>query len=439
MHTRRLFWALAAASVVAGCTTTENVVPPLPPEQARAQAAASFDDALAQLRSRDDTAGWNEAACRQTAADFAGAAKRFAAVGQHDRAANARYNQAITLQRCHLDAEAAKIHAALLDADAGFHRARVQLALIGFAEDRDLNRAIAALSRAVRDSAFKSPEALVQLATLQLQRGDATPDADGSDDFDRANRNLRRALANDDGYMPAYNQLAVLLLEQARRKAGRTTRGLALASDAPDRADTQALELAQLVCSQGLRKDPRYAPLHNTSGLISAELGQLGAAAQAFERARGYDPRLFEAHMNYAAVNMQFRGFANAADAYRAALRIRPDSYDARLGLALALRGQARPEDRARVAQALAELHKAKALDPARAEAYFNEAILVQAFQARGEGAAVLASLKTARSLFEAFLARAEGDPALARARDHARERMSDIDQIVAAMQDTPR
>ena len=44
------------------------------------------------------------------------------------------------------------------------------------------------------------------------------------------------------------------------------------------------LELAALVCSQAVRKNPKYAPIHNTAGLIQNELGQVNGAVSAFAR-----------------------------------------------------------------------------------------------------------------------------------------------------------
>ena len=112
-----------------------------------------------------------------------------------------------------------------------------------------------------------------------------------------------------------------------------------MASATRTKVNRQQLELASLVAGRGVQTDPNYAPLHNTAGLIQVELRDYNNSVKSFGRARALDPNFFEAHMNYAAVNLQFRGFKPAEDAYRAALRIRND-YDARLGLALALRGQ---------------------------------------------------------------------------------------------------
>src|SRR6202023_1177077 len=83
-------------------------------------------------------------------------------------------------------------------------------------------------------------------------------------DFDCAKLNLQRALAIDDGYMPAFNQLALYYFGSAKKKAspGRKI-GRTIATNAAmgKRGDIQQLELAALVCSQGIRKNATYAPI----------------------------------------------------------------------------------------------------------------------------------------------------------------------------------
>ena len=95
------------------------------------------------------------------------------------------------------------------------------------------------------------------------------------------------------------------------------------------------------------------------------------------------DAGFVEALMNYAAVNLSFRGFKNAEDAYRQALKARPKDYDAVLGLALAIRGQindANWDKNVKEAQAL--IDQAKQLAPERPEAYYNLGII---YMRRGE------------------------------------------------------
>ena len=149
----------------------------------------------------------------------------------------------------------------------------------------------------------------------------------------------------------------------------------------------QQLELAALVCSQAIRKNPSYAAIHNTAGLIQVELQNINSAVQEFQTAAKLDPTFFEAQMNFAAVNLSFRGFEQAENAYKAALKMQPE----RLRRAPRARARhPRPIDDSnfdqRVAEAQAELDAAKKLAPDRAETYYNEAILTQEYKAKGGG-----------------------------------------------------
>ena len=286
---------------------------------------------------------------------------------------------------------------------------------------------------AVVDSQFKNVEALVNLAMLYIKRNNKLPEADGTgSDLVRAKKYLQSALAVDDGFMPAFNQLAILYFETAKQQAGRETkRRVASAASREKKVDTQALELAALVCEQAIRKNGNYAPIHNTAGIIQVELGRLNSAVAEFNTARKLDPSFFEAHMNYAAVNLQFRGFAQAEEAYRAALRVKPNDFDAHLGLALALRGGIDDTNFDKhVKEASDELAKAKQLAPDRAETYYNEAILTQEYKAKS-GANSEAELVKAKGLFSEFIQKASGAAEFADAVKRSRDRMGEIDQII--------
>src|SRR6202012_3206421 len=188
-------------------------------------------------------------------------------------------------QRCGDDKEAkAHFQQALAD-EPKFHYARAQLALYQYKSDGNVDAAISALEQAVNDANFQNVPALVDLAMFQMQRDSDTVGANchgkqgGRDvdlqDFDCAKLNLQRALAIDDGYMPAFNQLALFYFGSAKKKAGGKRFGRTIATNAAlaRRGDVQQLELAALVCSQAVRKSQSYAPVHNTAGLILNELG----------------------------------------------------------------------------------------------------------------------------------------------------------------------
>jgi len=399
--------------------------------KAMAQAAAeSFNKALAQLAEHDRSKTWDASSCAAVAKAFDDAAARQKAETGREFP-EATYNAGLAFQRCKMHKEAAEKFQAALAADAKFHRARTQLALYRY---RDKGRAeidgvIAELQRAIADAQFQNVEALVNLAMLQMERNSQTSDQDGANDYDRAKKNLQRALAIDDGYQPAFNQLALYYLQVAKQRA---VAKKARKGTKANQADVQQLELAALVCSQAIRKDPSYAPIHNTAGLIQVELQNINGAVQEFQTAIRLDPSFFEAQMNFAAINLSFRGFKAAEEAYRAALKIRPDDYDARLGLALAIRGQIDDANFDQyVAASQAELDQAKKLAPERPEAYYNEAILTHEFKAKGAGDDSVPTLEAAAKMFETFVQKAGADAKYADAVRRAKERVEDINVMV--------
>lgn len=397
------------------------------------QAAANkFNAGLEALAQHDKANDWTDAVCVATAQLFLDAAKE-----QGDKQFNeAVYDAGLANQRCKKDAEAKALFKQVLDKDPKFHRAKVQLALYGYAEsgEKNIDEAIAKIREAaVVDAQFKNVEALVNLGMLYIKRNNKSEDQDGKNDLARAKRFIQSALALDDAYMPAFNQLAVLYFETAKQAAGHDTKRKTAASGKQKKVDTQALELAALVCSQAIRKNPKYAPIHNTAGMISVELGNLNAAVSSFDAARRLDPSFYEAQMNYAAVNLLFRGFVQAEDAYRAALKIKPNDYDAHLGLALALRGATDDSNFDKnVKEASDELAKAKQLQPERPETYYNEAILTQEYKAKSGGSSSEAELLNAKKLFEEFIQKAGSNAEFADAVKRSKDRKSEIDQIIA-------
>jgi tetratricopeptide (TPR) repeat protein len=402
------------------------------------EAAAGFDQAIDQFAAHDKAQDWQESVCNSVAESFLSASKAQQSAGGK-ALGEALYNAGLAYQRCGKDSDAKSQFEAAVKIDPGMHRARAQLALYEYQRTNDLDGAIRALDQIIRDAKFQNVEGLVALAALQMERGGDQSDQDGKNDLERAQRNLQRALAIDDSYMPAFNQLAIYYLEQAKAMAGRKEaaprgkrgrRGLVVSGAKRVDVNEQQLDLAALVASQAQRKNPNYAPIHNTTGLILVELKNFNGAVKSFGNARRLDAKFFEAHMNYAAVNLSFRGFQEAERAYRDALKLRPNEYEAHLGLALAIRGQINEGNFDKyVADTQAELDQAKKLDPQRPETYYNEAILTQEFRAK-RGNAVPALEKAAQQYRE-FVAKAGGDSGFADAVKRSKERTEDIEQTI--------
>jgi tetratricopeptide (TPR) repeat protein len=431
------FLAVSALACVAPRAATQppSTVDPrapltLPPEKA----AEAHKSAIDTFVEHDRAGDWNEGTCAAVAKAFDDIAEKGALV------AEASFNAGLAFQRCNDDANAKARFERAVKADAKNPHARAQLALYRYKSDGDENAAILVLESAVIDAKFQDVPALVALATVQMARDGAVAGRDCANDVECAKTNLQRALAIDDAYMPALNQLALYYFQQARKRAGvaaaaSKARGRHVLTPAGARraADVQQLELAALVCSQAIKKNARYAPIHNTAGLVQNELGHVSSAVAEFGEAIKLDPRSFEAQMNYAAVNLGFRGFEQAQKAYEAAITLRPNDYDAHLGLAIALRGPltgAEPEVEKRVSAVLVEIEAAKKIDPSRPDAYFNQAILVHEFETKGgDQKRTLAALDKAKASFLDFLTKAGERAEYAAASTRAKERIQDIDQ----------
>jgi tetratricopeptide (TPR) repeat protein len=441
---------LAASLGACGGPTMVNGKPVLSPEKdsgrkaaagvaVSKEAASTFDGALDQFVDHDKKQDWAEGVCGNVADAFTKAAS----TQKSDAKAEfpeALYNAGLAYQRCGKDADAREKFEDALKADGGFHRAKAQLALYDYAKSGDLDATITKLDQIIRDAKFQNVEGLVALAALQMERGSDQSDGDGKNDLERAQRNLQRALAIDDSYMPAFNQLAVYYLEQAKAKAGasakkgrRGRRGMEVSGVKGVDVDEQQLDLAALVASQAQRKNPNYAPIHNTTGLIQVQLKNFNGAVKEFGRARSLDSKFFEAHMNYAAVSLSFRGYEEAEKAYRDALKLRPKEFEAHLGLALALRGQINDSNWEKmVASAQAELDEAKKIDGTRAETYYNEAILTHEFKAkRAAGPSAIPALEKAAQQYRDFVAKAGDGAEFADAVKRSKERSTDIDDTI--------
>ncbi len=110
-----------------------------------------------------------------------------------------------------------------------------------------------------------------------MKRGNKVADNDGTQRLPaRQAVHPERAGASTTPSCPRSTSSLSYYLETAKQKAGHDVKRKTVATNVgkQKKVDTQALELAALVCSQAIRKNPNYAPIHNTAGMIPVELGE---------------------------------------------------------------------------------------------------------------------------------------------------------------------
>jgi tetratricopeptide (TPR) repeat protein len=358
-----------------------------------AQAESAFNDAVAKWR-QAERAGWNQARCEEVGDAFKAAAEQ----NPGGRFPEAWFNAGLAYQQCSQTADqAVGMWNKALQVQENYAPARVQIGLL--AQRRgDTGAAFAAYQRAIQGDA-QSVEAYVNLAILQRQRGQGN-------DLEEAQSNLRRALAVDAQYVPAFNQLALLYLDDSER-------------------NPQMLRLASIVCKQATTIDPNFAPVYNTWGLIKVKEGNIIGALANFERAFALNDRFFEAYMNFGSITLSFRGYDDARKAFSKAKALNGKSYEARIGLGVALRGLDQ------IDQAEAEYNAARELDGQRPDAFFNLGLLYQDYKT-----GAIPDLQKAKGFFGDFLSRASGRQAYARMAEQATQRSKNIDDAVAALRE---
>ena len=216
---------------------------------------------------------------------------------------------------------------------------------------------LAAAFDALKQGRLEQAEALAR--TLATERpGDARPHAllgralAARGDLVGARAAVDAALAIDPRSVPA-------LVESA-----------ALARRAND-VGRAASDLGRLVELQ-----PLFPGFHHDLGVVELERGNLDAARDSLQRAKGLAPNQAEPRLNLGRVEFLGRRWAAAAAEYQAALALRPDFGAAWLDLGEALLRLARDAD------ALAAFRRAVALQPRSLQAHDGEARALQALKA---------------------------------------------------------
>lgn len=361
------------------------------------QAHNHWTEGLA-LYQAGESEGWTAERCDAALAKFDQAIS-----AQGGNFAEALYMSGVVSENCNRNTARGFFERALSAAEAARQRnqnrtvgngplckSRVALGLMDLAAGNQA-AAMTAFQRAVREDP-QCTSGYTNLAIIQREQGGAQEE--------EALRNLRRALAIESDYLPAFNQMALLYY----------TRGL-------QRGGKASLDLAEVVCRQAQIINRNYAPIYNTWGLVKIEKGDVIEALRYFERAIQLDGSIFEAQMNFGAITQSFRGYEDARRAFTRASELRPNDYEAQIGLGAALRGLEQfPEAKARY-------ERAKEIDASRPEAFYNLALLHQDYLGGSTMDETIANLSTAKALFEQFIAKAGTNARWAEAVEGVRKR----------------
>lgn len=247
----------------------------------------------------------------------------------------ARFNLGVVLQDCGQTDRAVQIYQALIQGDRSFLPPLINLGGIKQARG-ELDQA-GALFKQASEAALRPGQredtvakfrtmafyGLAAVAYLKHQQSPATaiPNTILSD--------VRRSLALDPHYAPAYVLMAAVYHETAR-------------------GERSKLDLPEFICGQGLAQlQPRSATapvwkasLLNMRGVIRLGQQRVGLAIQDFQEAVQSNPALVPAWLNLGSVLLDTRAYQKAEAAFRGALAVDPRNIDGITGLGVALRGQ---------------------------------------------------------------------------------------------------
>ncbi|MBN1769793.1 MAG: hypothetical protein JXB32_00920 [Deltaproteobacteria bacterium] len=366
--------ALLAGLALAGCPTT-----PVGPTggdgeggggtttQVTEESREGFTEATAAFLQHRQAGSWTPEQCTAIADAFQEISEDTSA-----GIAEALYARGVTFQQCNLHDQARQAFQAALELKADYPPALIQLGVYALVDGDE------AKAQQLFEKAYKADitayEAYINLAILAFKRGNFRPgqqSAEGAADV-----LIGSALAVQADAVVALENLARFFFDYSQ-----------LAE-----ANQRFRRFAMLVCQYAITKNPNYAPIYNLRGLIFLAEENIRAAIGDFRKVVERDRDNYEAHMNYASLNLGFRGYSEAFRSYTEALRVRPDSYDALIGLGVSVRGLASEQEslegegeyiegtRYTYAMAIEKYEAAKQLDAARPEAYFNIALVQHRF-----------------------------------------------------------
>jgi tetratricopeptide (TPR) repeat protein len=373
--------------------------PPAAPKIS-ASAKAEFDGAVKKwTAAKEAKGGLSPGDCKSLAGNFKD-------IRDPQLVAQAHFNAGTILESCGYDKDAESEYQAALQANPAYAPALSNLGELYYKQG---NPATARMwfEKAIAADPRNASSAYTNLAAIQFSQGKTNGDASL---YKEAISNARRALAIDNDSMAAYGILALIYYTIAEN-------------------DQSKLELAKLVCTEGLRSDKTYAPIYNTLGLIQLRRKHISEALREFESAVQYDPKYIEAHLNIGAIGLSTRQYEKAALSFAAVLKLDPKNLDATIGMGVASRGiGTATKDPAKIEEAEKWYKKVADLDHSNCSIQYNLGVLYQDYKLSPDNS----NLHTASDFFSKFRSCSNALPDKVK---DAERRMKDIEDTFVALE----
>jgi tetratricopeptide (TPR) repeat protein len=365
-----------------------------------ASAKAEFDSAVKKWSTaQGQKGGLGPGDCKSLAGNFQ-------SIRDPMLTAQAHFNAGTILESCGHDKDAEGEYQAALQANSAYAPALSNLGELYYKQGNPTTARMW-FEKAIAADPTHASSAYTNMAAIQFTQARNSGDQGL---YREAITNARRALAIDNDSMAAYGILALIYYTIAEN-------------------DQSKLDLAKLVCTEGLRSDKTYAPIYNTLGLIQLRRKHISDALREFESAVSYDPKYIEAHLNIGAIGLSTRQYEKAAASFAAVLKLDPKNLDATIGMGVASRGiGTATKDPKKIEEAESWYKKVAELDHSNCSIQYNLGVLYQDYKLSADNS----NLNTAKDFFTKYRSCTGTMPDKVK---DAERRMKDIDDTFVALE----
>ncbi len=339
------------------------------------------------------------------ASDCSSWSRKFLSYGTGAFAAQAHFNAGTILESCGQTKDAESEYNEALKANPGYGPALSNLGNLYYKQG-NIQTARQWFEKAIAADPTHNAPAYNNLAVIIYNQARETGDTAGYKD---AVSKLRRALAIDSDSVAAYALLAQIYYATAEN-------------------DKSKLDLAALVCKQAkeTKLGDKFAPIYNTLGLINLRKKNVTGALKEFKTAVELDPKFVEAHLNIGAISLSSRQYDVAEKSFQAVLALQPANLDATIGMGVAQRGLRKFDD------AEKWYRKATELDGKNCSISYNLGLLYQDYKTVEDNS----NLKKAQEYFRTFSSCGKPERSEKSKVDDAQRRIKDIDDTFAAIEE---